>query len=151
MKRLVFTILLSAALALGAFGQEKGAGRHDGFKRLQAEKIALISSELDLSPSEAEAFWPVYNQAQKEMREDFKAGMQSFKALQEALEKNLPEEQLQPLLAAWLSSRSKNAIVAHQDDFVKLIGAAKTAKLYVLEEEFRNRQIRRLSSRKHGE
>jgi hypothetical protein len=35
-------------------------------ERLNAQKIAYFTQKLQLTPSEAERFWPVYNQFQKE-------------------------------------------------------------------------------------
>lgn len=150
MKRLIVTVLLASMVAAGAHAQGKDQGKNKGFERLQAEKVAFITAELDLTPAEAQVFWPVYNEADRQMRESFEAGMKNFKALKEALEKNLPDEQVKPLLDAWLSSHGKNALAEHQADFVRVIGAAKTARLYVAEEEFRTRQLRRLSGMKPG-
>ena len=35
---------------------------------IEALKVAFISKELDLTPTEAEKFWPVYNQYSKELK-----------------------------------------------------------------------------------
>jgi hypothetical protein len=37
-------------------------------ERIQALKIAYLSKQLNLSPDEAERFWPVYNQYTEEIR-----------------------------------------------------------------------------------
>lgn len=43
-------------------------GQEDRFKQIEAAKIAYITKELELSPNEAERFFPIYNQYQREMR-----------------------------------------------------------------------------------
>lgn len=45
-------------------GMEPGKG----MERLEATKIAFISQKMDLNPKEAEKFWPIYNQYEKENR-----------------------------------------------------------------------------------
>ena len=35
---------------------------------IEALKVAFISKELDLTPDEAQKFWPVYNQYSKELK-----------------------------------------------------------------------------------
>jgi hypothetical protein len=37
-------------------------------ERLESAKIGFLTQKLDLSPREAEKFWPVYNQYQKELK-----------------------------------------------------------------------------------
>lgn len=41
-------------------------------ERIHAMKIALITEKLQLSPAEAEKFWPVYHQYEAEMKEIIK-------------------------------------------------------------------------------
>ena len=66
MKR--FIALAACLLLAGAlFAQPQGnkpseEQRKKEFERIQSEKIAFITQELDLSPEEAQVFWPVYNQ-----------------------------------------------------------------------------------------
>ena len=38
------------------------------FKQIEAAKVAYVTRELALTPAEAEHFFPLYNQYQKEMR-----------------------------------------------------------------------------------
>lgn len=52
MKNLIFILLISFSTV---YAQD---GRHDKIKAL---KTAYITEKLELSPSEAEGFWPVYN------------------------------------------------------------------------------------------
>ena len=37
-------------------------------ERIEAQKIAMITRELNLTPKEAQVFWPVYNQAEEERK-----------------------------------------------------------------------------------
>ncbi len=54
----------------------QGSGGNGGVQDLETLKIAFISNQLDLTPDEAQKFWPVYNQYNKElkqMRQSFNA------------------------------------------------------------------------------
>lgn len=55
---LTFTILL---LVTGISIAQRSGDRYDA-EKLQAARIAFITSRLDLKPEQAEKFWPVYNQ-----------------------------------------------------------------------------------------
>ena len=41
------------------------AQKNAGFERIKAQKVAYITDELDLTPQEAEKFWPIYNSYDK--------------------------------------------------------------------------------------
>lgn len=52
-----------------AFAQEENTDdeKKDG-GRIRAYKIAYLTKKLDLSPEEAQKFWPIYNQYEDEIR-----------------------------------------------------------------------------------
>lgn len=60
MKRYLLILLLAVGSLLNAKAQ-------DG-ERLQALKIAYLTKKLDLSPEEAQRFWPIYNKYTEEIR-----------------------------------------------------------------------------------
>ena len=87
MKALIRTILFSVLLVLtaSASGQNQGQNRNgmgdfakQWQERLESEKIAFLTNEMSLTPKEAQSFWPLYNQAQKEQREAIEASMKAF-------------------------------------------------------------------------
>lgn len=43
-------------------------------QNIEALKVAFISRELELTPEEAQKFWPVYNQYSKELNTTFEKG-----------------------------------------------------------------------------
>jgi len=63
MKRWIFLGVFAVAMPLLVRAQ------HDGEReKIKALKIAYLTEKLDLSPSEAEKFWPLYHAYQKELR-----------------------------------------------------------------------------------
>jgi hypothetical protein len=55
--------VLLAAMSLTALAQPPGAKK----EKIDAMRVAFITQELDLTPQEAQSFWPVYNQFDNEL------------------------------------------------------------------------------------
>jgi len=54
--------VITLALPLFIFSQDKNETyENEKHKRMQSRKIAYISDNLELSPNQAELFWPMYN------------------------------------------------------------------------------------------
>jgi hypothetical protein len=49
-------------------------------ERLEALKIAYITKRLDLSPEEAQKFWPIYNQYAEELKQTRKEAIRNNKS-----------------------------------------------------------------------
>lgn len=65
MKKLALFILI-LSVGLNNISAQQNRNKHENFK---AYKIAYITQQLDLSPTEAEKFWPLYNEFGKELYE----------------------------------------------------------------------------------
>ena len=113
--------------------------------KVMAEKIAFITIELQLTPEEAQVFWPVYNKIDTEKKLSQKAVNEAYKALTKALkEDSVSEKEINTLLDNYLTAKE-----AHKDmgkdnvkEFRKVLSGTKVAKLYVAEEDFRRNHIR---------
>jgi hypothetical protein len=71
MKKLYLITLFSAAaffVKAQAAEQQPPQVSEQKQQNIEALKVAFISKELELTPSEAEKFWPVYNQYSKELK-----------------------------------------------------------------------------------
>lgn len=97
--------------------------------RVQALKIAFITQRLQLTSAEAEKFWPVYNQYEREIRE-----LRTERS-EDPLEN---EEKL-------LNIRKK-----YKTSFEKILGPQKLNQLYNAERDFRTILIKQLKNRNQG-
>lgn len=65
MKKIVLIVLL---ISTGLFAQRpNGEGQKPNHEKIKALKTAHITERLDLTSSEAEKFWPVYNEFNKKL------------------------------------------------------------------------------------
>ena len=74
MKKLLYILFFMTLLGVSAQGPEAR-------KKIEAAKIALITERLDLTPEQAEKFWPIYREfgtKRKEIRRDLDAARKNF-------------------------------------------------------------------------
>ena len=154
MKRLVIA-LLALAVSFSAMAQKPAQTQErkgQDHERFEAEKVAYITQQLSLSVEEAQAFWPVYNQAVKEQREVFAAVREAKKALRDAINEGKSDAEVKPLLDKYLKLRAekRDPMAEHRADFVKAVGESKTAKFYLSEDSFRNKALREMAGQGTG-
>ena len=121
--------------------------------RIQSEHIAYLTSELELTPAEAEKFWPVYNKAHQEQMDNNQDYRQALKDLKQAVKEGKSETEVKAALEAYNKAKNaqRNVLADYQKDFIKILGVVKTAKLYVAEDSFRTRQIHNLTGGGKGQ
>lgn len=144
MKRIA-ALLITICIGVGAAASTHCQG-DDWKKKMQSEKIAFLTTELDITPEEAQVFWPVYNQVEDErdkaMHEVFKA----FKALNQAIEEGKSEKEISSLLDKYTKAldNQKNVDNGRAEKYKKVLSSEKVARLLIGEEKFRRQHIRRL-------
>ena len=85
----IFTILTALCFiaVTGTAAQPKN--REDWKQKMMNEKIAFLTTELNITPEEGQVFWPVYNKVNQEkdaaMRNVFKAYRNLAKATEEGV------------------------------------------------------------------
>ena len=153
MKKIIaFTIMMfvvSAATKLNAQNDDKEP--QNRWEKFRAEKVAFLTTELDLTPDEAQKFWPVYNQLEKERWESHKQREKLEDKVREA-EYNMPEREIVQLTRDYASSLQKeaNMMVEFNEKFLKILPPAKVLKLYKAENEFRFQMIKKFRDRKRN-
>ena len=110
-----------------------------GKDKVEALRVAYINEHVELSPSEAEKFWPVYNEYNDKIKAIRKNLRQSYKNRSE----NLSEKEAEQLNTVFLQSKQAEADVHRQynEKLKAIIGVKKMVKLHVAEEEFRKKVI----------
>lgn len=110
-------LLLGLASAAQPMKPDRDA-RAAEIKKIQAMEMAFITKELNLSPDEAQKFWPVFNQYRNELK-----GMAGERKAGDHLEKQ----------QKMLDIRKK-----YREDFTKVMSHERANKVFGAEEEFKS-------------
>lgn len=164
MKTKMLTLATVVLMASSAYAQEQ---KNEGFNpasapktppteeermernkaKMQSQKIAFLTKELELTPEEAEKFWPIYNE--RDSRE------QGIKQMSKSLKKQLKEkgkeaeitdEEAEKLIQAEFSERQKVLDLDREYDakYKKVLPLKKVAKLYLAEDKFNREMLGRM-------
>lgn len=114
MKRIILILLVIIPSISFLFAQEDPIIKQ---QRIEALKVAFISQKLDLTPAEAEKFWPVYYRYENELK-DVRRESEKIDVIEK-------DERL-------LNIRKK-----YKSEFSTLIGSNRVNNLYKSESEFR--------------
>ena len=148
MKKLLILILTVASSAQFAFTQE--ALEPSKREKLQSLKVAYLTEELNLTPEEAQAFWPLYNELESKMKAIRKAQREnristkknhetmSDKELAASIDRELEYEQQE------LNLKKEYNVL-----FKKILPIRKVAKLHASEQGFRKELLRGAKDRRH--
>ena len=145
MKKII--TIIAAATAILCFSTSASAHKRcgeDWKEKIQSEKIAFLTTEIGLTPEEAQAFWPVYNQVEKEKDEAMHNVIKAYKELCKAIEAG--GKDVSALLDKYIAAQAnmnevENGVAAK---YKAVLPVEKVAKLYVSEERFRRNHIRKL-------
>jgi hypothetical protein len=147
MKKIIYIVTASVLIltsAISAFAEERF---QDNWKeKIMSEKIAFLTMEMGITPDEAQIFWPVYNQVDKERDEAIRNVFRSYKAVEDAVAAGKGEKELNKLLDEYLAALKAQGEVEQKayKEYAKVLPVEKLAKLYVAEEKFRRQHIRKL-------
>ena len=147
MKKIIYIVTASVLIltsAISAFAEERF--QNNWKEKIMSEKIAFLTMEMGITPDEAQIFWPVYNQVDKERDEAIRSVFRSYKAVEDAVAAGKGEKELNKLLDEYLAALKAQGEVEQKayKEYAKVLPAEKLAKLYVAEEKFRRQHIRKL-------
>ena len=146
-----FNLIIAMLLLSAAFSKAQES-RAQRFERIEAEKSAFITKELNLTPPEAQKFFPVYNQYQQEIWK-LKLARRGDKRLknQSSLQsQKLQGNSLNPTNRDVLAFDAKELEVKkiYRKRFADIVGQARASRFFEAEEEFRNYLLRELQHRR---
>lgn len=139
---LLFTLL---TLFTGFSFSQDGPGKKKMTREeIEAEKIAFISTELALTPEEAEKFWPVYNLYAAEIKEVHKERKEYMKEMK--FIENLTDDRAYELSELVFKTHAKEAEIRldYLAKFSEILGKKKATKVFMAEEKFKRVLLKRL-------
>lgn len=138
MKKLIILSLL--AFSLQSLGQTP-----ETMKKIEAAKIALITERLNLSPAQAEKFWPVYREyglKNREVRKDFDVARKTFDPNTASEEEN--KQMLE--MANRVKQRQLDLEKEYGQRILKVISTRQMNNLRKAEVDFKEMLLRRIKA-----
>lgn len=134
--RVTHKIIIFISLFFCLVSNYKAQGQRDKIEEL---RTAFLSKKLELSTSESEKFWPVYN----ELNDKLKAVKRNLRLSYRNLPANFTDKEAEEMIA--LENKSKLAEAelnkTYNDKLKAIIGVKKLVKLHIYEEEFKKEVI----------
>ena len=142
MKKLLLILLLS--LSISTFAQDKNRQ-----ERIKALKIAFITERLELTESEAQKFWPVYNAFDAENQKMRKETMGKFRKVDfESMSDQEAKKQLEDMMVT--DAKKHQLKQQFVKDLLKILPAKKIIILKATEDAFNRRMMEQFKKRREG-
>lgn len=154
LRKIILAVMLIAVPAILSAEDCGKKDKNDDWKvRIEAERIAYLSTRMALTPEEAQVFWPVYNEMKKEGESTQCSYFNSFKQLKKAISEEGNDAEVAKALDAYLkASEAKCAFKTKQaEKFEKVLPATKVAIFFLAEEDFRKVQFEKFKHHNHSD
>ncbi|MFW5753843.1 MAG: hypothetical protein ACOCV9_03485 [Marinilabiliaceae bacterium] len=144
-----YIVILLLALIGGpffnTFSQEKKDDEKDRIEQLKSQKVAFITKHLDLSTSEAQEFWPVYNEFSDKMDELRNKTKKNIINLHKTLD-SLSEAEKEAAIDKHIEYELREAKLEkeYHEHFKEILSIDKVIKLYEAEHEFKKKMLKLL-------
>lgn len=141
---LLFTFLSLLTLRIDA--------QQGGPLRVQALRVAFITERLDLTPAEAQVFWPVYNEYQDKREALRKESHENRRKVREQGDQ-LSDEELLRLADEEMRIRQEDVRLQSElhEKLKKILPAKKLAQLYIAEEDFKKKLVKMVTEENTNE
>lgn len=144
----IATVAAVGVLSMAAFAQEDDMPLpEDRMQEIKSQKVAFLTQRMDLTPEEAQKFWPIYNAYDKEIEACRKEMRDGRKALKK--DDEVTEAEASAAIDRELSGRQRELDIRkkYAAEFKKAIGAIKTLRLAKAERDFNKELLGRIRER----
>ncbi len=145
MKKLMLLSIFFCLIAISSFGQKPKSD----FDQFKSQKIAFITEKLNLTPKEAQEFWPVYNQYEVERMEIQKSRKElEVKTRDENVQ--LSDQEIIRITRSISETFKKEAELgaSYNEKYLKILPPQKVLQLYRAENQFRAHMFEQLRKRR---
>ncbi|OFY97951.1 MAG: hypothetical protein A3K10_04475 [Bacteroidetes bacterium RIFCSPLOWO2_12_FULL_31_6] len=158
MIKYVFALVFAAMLYAGVQAQENPApptppkppkDMEHKKEMIEAMKTGFITRELDLSPEEAQKFWPIYNQYDNEMKTLQQANRKKMKNAKENFDQ-MADKDAELLVDDYIVEQQRELDIKkkYHVEFKKVLPIKKVGKLYHAEDKFKKELLERMKDQK---
>ena len=151
MKRIILIASTLFVVSQIGFAQPNQANKGDRKEKIEAMKVAYITDKLDLTPKEAQQFWPVFNEFDDKLKDlrqgrkkDTKDGMDNLD--------QLSDKEVETLIDSEIGYRQRelDLMKEYHAKFKAVLPARKVAKLYRAQEDFKRELLKKIQERKEN-
>lgn len=145
----VFIALNYPAFSQQNHSQNEQSSNENAQQKIESLKMAYLTNQLNLSPKEAQRFWPVYNQYEQDLQQITKEERANLQARDNL--KNPTDQQIEQSLDKDFQLRQQVLQLRekYRKQFGEVIPPRKVAKLYQSEREFNVKLIQELNRRQN--
>jgi len=145
MKKTALLLIGILTVSLG-FTQPKG---EDVEEKYYAQKVAYLTTEMDLNAQESSTFWPLYNEHEKK-QSALKNDMKTFRKKIHNNESELTEDESLKALLFFQDHMTQmiQLQIEYQNKYLEVISARKVLLMLKAEKEFRRNLLRKLGDRR---
>ncbi|MBK9479597.1 MAG: hypothetical protein IPP56_15940 [Bacteroidetes bacterium] len=143
------TLLLISSIALAQPGQVDKMNKGERKEKVEAMKIAYLTNKLELSPTEAQQFWPVFNEFEAKIQAIRQSRRKDSREGQDNLDQ-LSDKEVESLIDSEVAFRQKELDVMkeYHSKFKAVLPIRKVAKLYRAQEDFKRELLKKIQERK---
>jgi hypothetical protein len=142
------SILLFTLFGLVTVAQPHGKPSRE---KVESMKIAYLTDRLNLTPEEAQKFWPVYNKFSDELEGNRKSHRESMARARENYDEMSDKEAEKVVDSEIIFRQSELDILKkYHPQFKQVLPMKKVGKLYRSEEDFKRKLLDMLQERKDG-
>jgi Spy/CpxP family protein refolding chaperone len=122
-------------------------------EKLNAQRVAFITEKLQLTPDEAQRFWPVYNEYRSKRMKIEQEKTALFRKYSLSRENEITDEEARQVADEYVSLEKKQAdlLVEYNARFQKVLPPRKVLKLYRAEKQFTAYLLRQIRDRQRRE
>jgi hypothetical protein len=148
---LLLSVTFQAQTKLENNQEARQGARQETREKMEALKIAYITNALELTETEAQQFWPVYNEAELKRRELRRTRMGERKEVQQNF-KNMTEKEATLYIDGEIDFKQKELDILKElhMKLKKVLSAKKIALLYKAEVDFQRKVLLELNEKKTG-
>ena len=143
MRKFILFLGLTLLASSYIFAQPEMKLDDEWIQKIRSEKIAFLTTELQLTPEEAQSFWPIYNEFEKAR---FEIHMQKRHMEHNTMENlaGLNDDELKNISVEFVGLFQKEAdlMKTYNTKFFKTLPAKKVVLFYDVENNFRSHMLK---------
>jgi len=146
--KFILVSLLILSVFSTSFAQRHERSKED-LEKFKAMKVSFLTDKLELTPEEAQKFWPIYNQAEKENWEAQNKRRQIEMKVQEE-NGNLTDKEIIDLIKEMVDTHKAEAQLKekYNKKYLDVLPPKKVLKLYQAEHQFMMKMLREFRDRR---